>query len=86
MRGLPTFGEKLVEVNGSLPAAGERTLRSLEGVLVEPGVGLDDPELGVAVPSGPDGPDLRGVLLVLVRVAPNLKIEKLGFKSFCKLR
>lgn len=46
------FGKKLVQINGALPPAGERAIRPLEGVFVEPGVRLDDPELGAAVPSG----------------------------------
>ena len=46
-----TFRVQFVEIDGALPSAGERALRSLEGVLVEPGVRLDDSEFGVAVPS-----------------------------------
>ena len=45
------FGKKLVQINGALPPAGERAIRPLEGVFVEPGVRLDDSEFGVAVPS-----------------------------------
>ena len=64
-----TFGEELVQVDGALPPADERALRPLEGVLVEPGVRLDDAELGAAVvPSVP-----RRVPLAVVRVATNLK-------------
>ena len=48
---LITFRVQFVEIDGALPSAGERALRSLEGVLVEPGVRLDDSEFGVAVPS-----------------------------------
>ena len=46
-----TFRVQFVEIDGALPSAGERALRSLEGVLVEPGVRLDDSEFGVAVPT-----------------------------------
>ena len=58
-----TFGEEPVQVDGALPAG---AVRPLEGVLVEPGVRLDDPRLW---------PGLRRVLFVMVVVlAPSLKM------------
>ena len=64
-----TFRVQFVEIDGALPASDERALRSLEGVLVEPGIRLDDSEFGVAVPSDTDGLDIR---------AASLKIEQFG--------